>query len=193
MDVVEAIRKRRALRTFDVKPVEPEKIAALVEAMRLAPSCSNNQPWRVVVCRDPESLSRAKSALSKGNVYATRVPLTFVVAARAEDDCRSSDNRDYFLFGCGLAVGIMTLRATELGLIAHPIAGFDPLVLKRELGIPSDYVVITMINTGYAGTDQTLLTDKQKARELERPERKPVSENFFDGHWGKPLDVQMPI
>jgi nitroreductase len=191
MDVVEAIHKRRALRTFDARPVEPEKIAALVEAMRLSPSCNNNQPWRVVVCRDPDSLAKAKSALSKGNAYATRVPLTFVVAATVEGDCRSSDSRDYFLFGCGLAVGIMTLRATELGLTAHPIAGFDPLVLKRELGIPPEYVVITMVNTGYPGTDQSLLSDKQKTIEMDRPERKPISENFFDGHWGKPLNIDL--
>jgi nitroreductase len=165
-----------------------EKLASLVEAMRLAPSCNNNQPWRVVVCRDPESLTKAKSALTKGNVYATRMPATFVVSAKVEDDCHGlSDGRDYYLFGCGLAVGEMMLRATELGLIAHPIAGYDPLVLKRELGIPAEYVVITMVNIGYPGEDDSLLSDKQKVRELSRPDRKPVGDNFFDGAWGKPL------
>ena len=62
MDVSEAIHKRRALRKFDTKAVEAEKLASLVGAMRLAPSCNNNQPWRVVVCRDPESLSVERSA-----------------------------------------------------------------------------------------------------------------------------------
>jgi nitroreductase len=190
MDVIEAIHKRRALRKFDTRPVETEKLASLVEAMRLAPSCNNNQPWRVVVCREPESLAKAKSALTKGNVYATRVPATFVISAKVEDDCHGlSDGRDYYLFGCGLAVGEMMLCATELGLIAHPIAGYDPLVLKRELGIPAEYTVITMVNIGYPGDDETLLSDKQKAIELSRPGRKPVGDNFFDGAWGKPLNL----
>jgi nitroreductase len=190
MDVIEAIHKRRALRKFDNRPIEMEKVASLVEAMRLAPSCNNNQPWRVVVCGELESLTKVKSALTKGNVYATKVPLVFVVSAKIDDDCHGlADGRDYFLFGCGLAVGQMVLRATELGLIAHPIAGYDPLVLKRELGIPPEYVVITMVNIGYPGDDDSLLSEKQKASELTRPERKPVGENFFDGVWGKPLNL----
>ena len=190
MDVIDAINKRRALRKFDTRPVEMEKLASLVEAMRLAPSCNNNQPWRVVVCRETDSLNKAKPALSKGNVYATRIPLIFVVSAKIDDDCHGlSDGRDYYLFSCGLAVGQMLLRATELGLIAYPIAGYDPLILKRELGIPPGYVVITMVNIGYPGEDDSLLSDKQKVGELTRPDRKPVGENFFDGAWGKPLNL----
>ncbi|MDD1769553.1 MAG: nitroreductase family protein [Methanomassiliicoccales archaeon] len=187
MDVEDAIHARRALRAYDMRPVENEKASALIEAMRLAPSCNNNQPWRVVVCRDPESLAKAKMALSKGNVWGTAAPLIFVVSARLEDDCHPSDRRDYFLFGCGLAVGQLCLLAVELGLIAHPVAGYDPLVHKRELGIPEEYVVITTIMIGYPGTDQSLLSDKQKTQQLERPERKPVVENFFEGKWGVPF------
>ncbi len=189
MDVLEAIHRRRALRIFDTRPVEGEKVLGLVEAMKLAPSCNNNQPWRIVVCRDQESLEKAKGALSKGNVYATRAPLIFVVAAKVEDDCHLSDRRDYFLFGCGMAVGQLMLRATELGLIAHPIAGYDPVLLKKELGIPDEYVAITMVNIAYPGTDNSLLSDKQRELEKARPERKPTGENFFDGSWGVPLSI----
>ena len=138
MDVIDAINKRRALRKFDTRPVETEKLASLVEAMRLAPSCNNSQPWRVVVCRDTDSLNKAKPALSKGNAYATKIPLIFVVSAKIDDDCHGlSDGRDYYLFSCGLAVGQMMLRATELGLIAHPIAGYDPMILEKGAWHPT--------------------------------------------------------
>lgn len=189
MNVIEAIQKRRAKRAIDSRPVEEEKLAALLEAMRLAPSCNNNQPWRVVICRSPESLAKARLALTKGNVWATRAPVIFVIAARLEEDCHQSDRRDYFLFSCGQAVGQMCLRATELDLIAHPIAGFDPLVDKKELGIPDDCVVITNVIIGYLGQDQSLLSDKQKVREDLRPERKLMGESFFDGLWGVPLTL----
>jgi glutaredoxin-dependent peroxiredoxin len=190
MEVHEAILTRRARRALGPRPVEPEKLSGLVEAMRLSASCSNNQPWRVVVCRTPESLAKARSALPRGNMWATRAPVIMVVSARPEDDCHNlSDKRDYFLFSCGLAVGQMLVRAIDLGMIAHPIAGYDPLVLKRELGIPEGYVVITMVIIGYLDNDTSLLSEKQKAIELARPERKPVGENFFDGAWGNPLAV----
>ncbi len=189
MEVAEAIASRRALRTLDTRPISDEILRELIEAMRLSASCNNNQPWRVVIARDNDSLSKVKSALSKGNVWATRSPLIFVVAARPDDDCRLSDNRDYFLFSTGLAVGQMLLRATELGIIAHPIAGFNPLEAKRLLEIPNEYVVITFVICGYRGTDPSLLSEKQLELEKKRPERRPLGESYFDGKWGSPLAI----
>lgn len=186
MDVSEAIRARRARRAIMDKPVEPEKVDALIEAMRLSASCFNNQPWRVTLCMGPEALPAIKSALSKGNQWATPAPLIMVISARPPDDCQLSDKRDYFLFSTGLAVGQMELRATELGLICHPIAGYDPLKAKQILGIPEEFTVITFVIVGYPATDSPLLSDKQKAQELARPERKAVGENFFLDRWGSP-------
>lgn len=187
MDVAEAIQARRARRSISDRPVEDEKVRELVEAVRLAPSCFNNQPWRAVVCRSAESLQVVRAALSRGNVWATRAPVIMVVAARAEDDCRLSDGRDYYLFSTGLGIGQMLLRATELGLIAHPIAGYDPVRVKAALGIPDEFVVIALVVIGYPGDDTSLLSDKQKEAEAVRPERKPVGENFFLDRWGTPL------
>lgn len=187
MDVVEAIRARRARRALDTRPVEDEKLEALVEAVRLSASCFNNQPWRIVICKGEEALAAIKSTLSKGNVWATRAPVIMVVCAKPPEDCQLSDRRDYFLFSTGLSIGQLELRATELGLVAHPIAGYDPLKAKSILGIPEDYIVITYVNIGYLGTDDSLLSDKQKIAEKERPERKPVGENFFLDKWGNPF------
>ena len=187
MEVVEAIRARRAKRAFLDKLVEDDKIAALVEAARLSASCNNNQPWRIVICKGKEALAAIKGALPKGNVWATRAPVIMVVSARPVDDCQLPDRRDYFLFSSGLAIGQLELMATELGLIAHPIAGYDPLKAKAVLGIPEEYVIITLVIVGYPGGDDSLLSDKQKAIELTRPERKPVGENFFLDKWGAPF------
>jgi nitroreductase len=186
MDVVDAIRTRRAKRAVSDKPIEDEKVDALVEAARLSASCFNNQPWRLVLARGKESLDAVKSALSKGNVWATRAPLIIVVAAKDKDDCQLSDRRDYFLFSTGLAIGQLELRATELGLIAHPIAGYDPLKVKQLVGVPEEFVIITLVIVAYPSTDMSLLSDKQKEIEPTRPERKPVGENFFLDRWGTP-------
>jgi nitroreductase len=189
MQVAEAISERRARRTLDTRPISDDIVKELVEAMRLSASCNNNQPWRVVIARDNDSLTQVKSALSKGNVWATRSPLILVVATKPDDDCRLSDNRDYYLFSTGLAVGQMLLRATELGIMAHPIAGFNPVEAKRLLEIPNEYVVITFVICGYLGTDSSLLSEKQLEIEKKRPDRKRVGENFFDGKWGAALTI----
>jgi nitroreductase len=187
MDVREAVHRRRALRAFDPRPVEEDKIRSLVEAMSLAPSCNNNQPWRLIVCNG-SSLHKVKECLSRGNAWATAAPLIMVLAAKPSEDCRLSEGRDYYQFSCGMAVGEMLLQATELGLIAHPIAGFDPVMARVVLEIPSDYVVITFIICGYPGEDESLLSDRQRAQQLARPERRPIGHNFFRDAWGKPLE-----
>ena len=130
---------------------------------------------------------RVREGLTKGNVWATTAPLIMVVTGKPADDCRSNEGRDYFKFSCGLAVGEMLLQATELGIVAHPIAGYDPVKVREALSIPVDQVVIALVICGYPGEDEGLLSDKQKAQQRERPERKPIEENFFLDAWGKPL------
>lgn len=116
----------------------------LIEAGHLAPSCFNNQPWRFVVAQG-EKLEAVKKALPGGNYWALRAPAIIAVASHADLDCQLSDNRNYFLFDCGLAVGFIVVQATQVGLVAHPIAGYDPLEVKKALGIPPDYVLITLV------------------------------------------------
>lgn len=184
MEVVEAIRTRRARRALQIKPVEDEKVEALIEAAMLSASCFNNQPWRLVFVRGDQALNAVKGAMSRGNEWTSRAPLIIVVACREQDDCKLSDRRNYYMFDCGLAIGQVELRATELGLLAHPIAGYDPLKVKSALGIPEEYVVMTLVICGYLGGDEALLSEKQKGWERTRPERKPYGEVIFLDNWG---------
>jgi nitroreductase len=188
MEVAEAVRSRRARRVLSERVIEDDKVRTLAEAARLSASCFNNQPWRLVFCRGEGALGAVKAALSKGNAWATRAPLIVAVAARPPDDCQLSDRRDYFLFDCGLAIGQLELAATGLGLIAHPIAGYDPLKVKAALGVPEEHTVITLVICGYPGDDDALLSDKQKEAERSRPERKPLGENIFVDRWGSPME-----
>ncbi len=187
MDVADAIRTRRALRVLSDRLIGKEAVGSLVEAARLAPSCFNNQPWRLVFVQGEPALSAVKDALPSGNNWATRAPLIIAVAARRDDDCKLSDGRDYFLFDCGLSVSQLILRAVELDLIAHPIAGYDPEAVKEALGIPEDHVVIALIVCAHQGDDDSLLSEKQKEMEPERPERDPIDEDFFLDSWGNPF------
>lgn len=190
MDVQDAVNSRRAKRALSATPIGAEKVNAMIEAMRLSPSCFNNQPWNVVVIDNPDNLKLVRDCLPPGNAWASQAPLIMAVCSRAEDDCRLSDSRIYHHFSCGLAVGEMLLTATERGLIAHPIAGFDPIRIKSILGIPEGYVLITLIICGYLGEDVSLLSEKQVIDEKVRPVRKAVSENFFQDRWGEAWHIR---
>lgn len=167
------IAARRAKRALRPDPLPPAAIERLVEAAHLAPSCFNNQPWRFVVAQG-EKLAAVKNALPGGNYWALKSPAILAVASHPDLDCRLSDNRDYFLFDCGLAVGFLMVQATQMGLVAHPIAGYDPIAVKEALGIPKDYVLITLVVLGWPG-DPAELSDKHREIELGPRVRKPLA------------------
>lgn len=189
LEVSTAVEKRRAKRILDERPIDNEILKQMIQGMRLAPSCFNNQPLKVVVVSNDDELNKIKDCLAGGNRWARKAPLILVVTARKDDDCSLSDRRDYYLFDCGLAVGQMLLVATELGLIAHPIAGYSPEGVRTVLNVPEEYVIIALVICGYPGTDGSLLSEKQKEAERNRPERKPIGESFFDQWWDVPLEI----
>jgi len=148
-------------------------LETLLQAAILAPSCANNQPWRFVVIDEEPILSRVKEHLSGGNYWAKLSPCIVAVVSRADLDCQIPDGRTYNLFGCGLASMNLMLQATELGLIAHPIAGFKQAPIKDLLNIPSDYTLITLIILGHPANDVAFLSEKHQLEEASEQSRAP--------------------
>jgi len=179
MDVIRAIQERRAYRSLAPVEITKDLISDLAESTQLTPSCSNFQPWRFVFVSDPGVLEDMHAALSEGNAWARAASLIIAVFTRQEDDCVIRD-RIYHQFDTGMSVGFLLLRATELGLVAHPIAGFSPKKAREVLGIPDGYQVITLIIVGqHADVPGPELSEKQLAQEKKRPERKPLDEFIF--------------
>ncbi len=186
MDVKTAIQTRRAYRSFDPVAITAELINELSNAAGLAASCFNKQPWRLVFVYEPGMLNKMHSALSKGNEWAYDASMIVAVAAKREDDCVLKDGREYFLFDTGMAAAHLILRATELGLVAHPVAGFDPEKVKEILAIPAEMTVITLINVGkHSEKIGPKLSPDQAKGEKERPPRKPPEEFAFHNRYGR--------
>lgn len=185
MKVIEAIEKRRAYRSLAPVEITLDLIQDLAESARISPSCFNNQPWRFIFIRDAGTIVSMREALSSGNEWAFDASMIIVVFSRKEDDCMIK-GRIYHQFDCGLAAGFLILRATELGYVAHPIAGFSPKKTRAILGIPDEYDVITLIIFGKrAESISSVLSDKQKASERRRPSRKKLDEFVYIDRYSK--------
>lgn len=179
MDVAEAIDERRAYRSLEDVKITPDLVWDLASSTQLAPSCFNNQPWRYVFVYDKEMLAKMHEALPRGNAWAKSAPLIIAVFSKPEFDCIIKE-RQYFLFDCGMGTAFLILRATEMGLVAHPIAGFDEDMMKDVLDIPAEMRIITLVIVGkHMDTISPVLSDKQMISEKERPERKPLEEFIY--------------
>ena len=177
MDVKEAIRKRRAFRSLVPIKISNDLITDFAECIQITASCFNNQPWRYIFVYDPKVLEKMHEALSSGNEWAYKASMIIVVLGRQKDDCIIHD-RIYYRFDIGMATGAMILRATELGLVAHPIAGYSPRKTRDILGIPGDVDVVSLVIVGKKSDKiSPVLSEKQIEAEKKRPKRIPLK-NF---------------
>ena len=174
MDVKEAINTRRAYRSLDLIKITDELIKDLAESAQIAPSCMNKQPWKFIFIREKEQLEKIFRTLTPGNKWVERASLIIGVFSKPKNDCILKE-RLYYLFDTGMATAFIILRATELGLVAHPIAGFDEDKVKEILGIPDDVRLITLVIIGKHSKEiNPLLSELMKLGEKSRSPRIPL-------------------
>jgi nitroreductase len=183
LNITDGIHARRAYRSLEPVEITRELVEDLATHAGLSASCFNNQPWRFVFVFDREMLEEMWGALSRGNKWVELASMIVAVFSRPEDDCVIRD-RIYHQFDVGMATAILILRATELGLVAHPIAGFSPSKVKEILGIPDGYQVITLVNIGKkSDIVHPYLSEDQARAEKERPERLPLDRFAFHNRY----------
>lgn len=183
MNVIDAINARRAYRSLAPVEITEDLVRDLARCAQLAPTCNNNQPARFVFVWEPAVLEKMKAVFNRGNAWCHADSLIVAVCAEKEADCNIYD-REYYLFDTGLETAFLILRATELGLVAHPIAGYSPKAVRAVLGIPDTMQVITLVNIGrHADAISSVLSEKQIHDETHRPERLPLEQVAFFNRW----------
>ena len=186
MNVIDAINARRAYRSLAPVAITEEIVRDLARCAQLAPTCNNNQPARFVFVWEPAMLEKMKAAFSKGNVWCQADSMVIAVFAEKDADCLIKD-REYYLFDTGMQTAFLILRATELGLVAHPIAGYSPQLVREILGIPDTMQVIALVNVGkHSETISPALSPKQAEQETHRPERLPLEQVAFFNRYPAP-------
>ncbi|MFX1373033.1 MAG: nitroreductase family protein [Promethearchaeota archaeon] len=179
MNVNETIKERRAYRSLESFDVSDELIKDLAEKAQISPSCANKQPWKFIFVKENKQLKRLFSTLSEGNKWVEKASMIAAVFSKPENDC-IINNRLYYLFDSGMATAFIILRATELGLVAHPIAGFNEDQAKKILRIPDDMRLITLIIFGkHSKIVNPVLSEKMKLGEKQRPPRKNIRDFVF--------------
>ena len=182
------LARRWSPRAFAERPVESDKLASLFEAARWAPSSSNELPWMFVVATkdDQAAYDRLLACLLKGNrKWAFRAPVLLVSVARMQFEDDGKPNRHAF-HDTGMALENLLLQATALGLVAHPMAGFNIEQARADLKIPAGFEPVAMVAVGYPG-EPALLPDYLQQREANPRERTPVSGFVYAGLWDAPL------
>ncbi|MEJ2760364.1 MAG: nitroreductase family protein [Gammaproteobacteria bacterium] len=186
----DVLDRRWSGRAFDPdrKPSR-RQLVALLEAARWAPSCFGDEPWRYIVCAretNPEAWQNALACLSEGNqAWAGSAPVLMLAVSSLAFSGNGKPNR-WAQYDTGAASMSLVTQATDLGLMAHQMGGFDAGRAKQMFSIPQDHEPMAMIAVGYQ-LPREAIPEALLERELAPRRRRPLGENFFDGIWGEPV------
>jgi nitroreductase len=185
--ILEAIQLRKSEFAFSNKVVENDKIEAIFEAARLAPSSMNAQPWRFIYAKneDPE-FQLILNTLAEGNQkWAKDAALLVLSIAQVEYTFKDQLIKNaYAWHDTGMANAHLMLEAASVGLISHPMGGFDHSKVIENFSLPKEYQPLTIIAIGYKGDESKLPEDLLKRQSAPR-RRKNLSEIAFKGKFVK--------
>lgn len=167
MELHEAVMSRCSIRSFAERPVPADLLEDLVRHAVEAPTASNLQAWRFLVCDDIQ-LVRAIDSFSPG--LSGRPPVIIVILSdMAEAEARGSVNSR--IYGCmmdaSMAAENLMLRAADLGLGTCAIKSYNDAAVREILHLPDSLRIELLISLGYP------------AKMSRKPARKPMEQVLF--------------
>lgn len=161
MNFMEIANARQSCRSYDEsRPVEQEKLDAVLEAARLAPSACNGQPWHITVCKG--EIAKEVALLTRGlggmNKFAVQAPIMVVLSempyVKSAALGAKVKNNDYRSMDIGIACAYLTAEATAQGLSTCILGWFDDEKVRKLCNI--EHPIRLIITLGYAKEDDPL-------------------------------------
>ncbi len=167
----EMYERRKSIREFQDRTVEPDRLARLVMTLSRAQSAANRQPWHFIVA---EKTGRAGlDGLMTKEGFRNAPVMIVACADPGQAWTRKSDARNYAWVDVSIAVTEMIGAATAEGLGTCWIAAIDADRVKAELNIPTHIDVVAVVAIGYPTVEM----------KKEEKQRKPLTEIIHYGKW----------
>lgn len=167
MDFLQIANARQSCRAYDAgRTVEQEKLDAILEAARLAPSACNGQPYRITVCRGETAKAVAAATTGLGmNKFAVQAPIQLVISempyVKSAAMGAKVKNNDYRSIDIGIVTAYITAEAAAQGLGTCILGWFDDEKIRALCDI--QYPVRLVITLGYPKEGDPLRSKKRKA------------------------------
>jgi nitroreductase len=144
---INLLKERISVRKYETRPVEREKLEAMIDAARFAPTGRNEQPWELVVVTD-ESKRAELAAITEYGKFIAAAPACIAVFCK--------DTKYYLEDGSAVTTYIL-LAATALGLGSCWVAGDKKPyteTIRELLKAPPGNRLIALIAIGYPAEHQ---------------------------------------
>ena len=157
MEFFELIKNRYSVRAYKPDPVEQEKLTAVLEAARLAPTASNRQPFMLFVIPTEGRQEELRRIYNKE--WFVQAPLIICACGLPGEVWKGEHGRDYLGVDVAIAMDHLILAAANLGLGTCWIGAFDAGAAREILDVPETAMPLIFTPLGYSAD-----TPKPKVR-----------------------------
>lgn len=181
--IIEAIHNRKSGFAYSDKAIESGIIKLLFEAAQLAPSSMNIQPWRFIYANQSEpEFQLILNTLAEGNQrWAKDASVLVLSVAQVEYTHKDKlTHNAYAWHDTGMANALLMIQAARMGIVSHPMGGFDHQKASENFNLTKEYEPVAVIALGYKGDESKLPEDLLKRQNAPRS-RKPFNEVVFKG------------
>ncbi|MEN6307504.1 MAG: nitroreductase family protein [Anaerohalosphaeraceae bacterium] len=163
MSFLDLANNRYSVRNYKNTPVPEEKLNRCIEAVKLAPSACNSQPYKFIIVNDPDLKNKLAKEAFEGlvnfNHFAYQSPvLALIVSDRQKFSAKIGGflkRKNFSLMDIGIAAEHFCLQATEEGLGTCMLGWFNEKRVKNILSIPKLKRVELMISVGFSADEKT--------------------------------------
>ena len=175
MDVFEAFRKRKSVRSYLSTPVLDKDLLVVLDAARLAPSAANSQPWHFIIVRDKEKRDKIAKGCRYGK-FLSESPVVIIACGNKKASSR------WYAVDTSIALEHVVLAATALGFGTCWIGMFNEKEICSIVNLPNNFEIIALLSLGYPRKKTDL---RAKILHTIRP-RKELDEIISHEVYGKP-------
>lgn len=181
------LEKRWSPRAFNGEQIDRSFLTSVFDSSKHAASSFNEQPWRILLAENErESYRKLFEALSESNQsWAQSAPLLGVVISKRNFSKTGKENK-HALYDCGAFMALASIRAVELDLYIHQMAGFDPGMIRNSFNISEEFEPIAMFAMGEIGELEEI-PSKFWEQEKDTTPRKRLEEFLFWENWKENL------
>lgn len=145
-------RERFSARQFTDEPVSDADLQYILEAVRMAPSAVNRQPWRFLVVRSDEARERLQRCYDRE--WFRTAPL-YIIGMKnvAEAWIRGFDQKPHGDVDVSIATEHLCLAAQERGLGTCWVCNYDPALLASLFPQPEGWEAVVVVPLGHIAPD----------------------------------------
>jgi nitroreductase len=162
MEFYDVVRCRRSIRAYEPEPLAEDALTRIIEAVNLAPTACNLQPFRFLLVAAPQT--RAAIAACYPQPWLAQAPMIVVALGNADAAWKRLNGSSSHTLDVAIAMEHLVLAAAAEGLGTCWVCAFDQERMRRALGLEPQWEVVAITPLG------------KPAETPGKQQRKPIAE-----------------